>query len=211
MSVSKDIGRCGHAADHACQFFDSEDSRAGAVAEFVADGLRAEEHVLVVARPLHWSAILARLSALGVPANEALSHGQLIVKDAMEVLRRITRNGVAPDSGQFEDIIGTAVRRLAALGPLRVYGEIVDVLAQRNEMGAVMALESLWNGLADSASFSLMCGYAAPHFVSASTYRALREICAAHTTVHQGEHDALAAWLLTLAHNSVASSSSLSH
>lgn len=211
MSVHKDVGRTKVDADHVCQFFDSDESRAEAVAGFVADGVRAGDHVLVVARPRHWSAIVERLTVLGVPAEQAVSRGQLIVKDAMDVLRRITRNGIDPDAAQFEDVIGTAVRGLAELGPLRAYGEIIDILAQRNEMRAVVALESMWNQLAETTRFSLLCGYAAPHFVSTTTHRALRDICAAHTDVRRGEHDALASWLLTSAHNSVGSSSSLSH
>ena len=211
MSVRKNIGRGSATPDHVCQFFDSDESRAEAVAAFVADGVQSDHHVLVVARPRHWAAIVDRLTILGVRAEEAVSRGQLIVKDALDVLRRIAPNGTTPNAARFDDIIGTAVRGLAELGPLRAYGELVDILAERNEMRAVVTLESLWNGLADTARFSLLCGYAAPHFVSTTTHRALREICAAHTDVHSGEHDALASWLLTSAHNPVGSSSSLSH
>lgn len=199
------------AAGHVCQFFDAEDSRAEAVAEFVAEGLRTEDHVLIVARPVHWSATLERLRGRGISADHAMSQGRLIVKDAMDVWRRISRNGATPDAVQFDDVVGTAVRGLAELGGLRVYGEIVDILAQRGELRAVLSLESMWNRLADTARFSLLCGYAAPHFVSTTTHRALREICAAHTDVRRGEHDALASWLLTSAHHPLGSSSSLSH
>jgi hypothetical protein len=191
---------------HICQLFDSDESRAESVAAYVEEGLQADEHVLVIARPRHWSAVLDVLRARGVMPNRPAG-GRLIVKDAMDMLRRISRGGL-PDPACFDEVIGAAVRRLTAVGKVRAYGEMVDILAQRNEMPAALALEQMWNRLGDAAPFALMCAYAAPHFVSVSTHRALRDICAAHSEMQQNSHDALANWLLTAAHTS---SDALSH
>jgi hypothetical protein len=209
MDVHEPVARSQAASEHVCQFFDSDDSRADAVAAYVADGLRQGDRVMVVARPLHWATNGERLAAARLPDERELARGTLIVKDAMDTLRRLTRHGV-PDAAAFDDLVGTAVRGLCEQGRLRAYGEMVDILAQRGELAEAMTLERLWNELTATASFSLMCGYAAGHFVAPATHRALRGICLAHTDVRRGERDALADWLLTAAHN-VGSASALSN
>jgi hypothetical protein len=195
---------------HACQFFDSEESRAEAAATFIAQGLRGGEHVIAIARPLHWSAISQYLEAQRVPVERELSHGRLVVKDAMDTLRRLSLSGMVSEAA-FDATVGVAVRGLAELGPLRAYGEMVDILAQRGELQEALRLEHMWNRLGHAVPFSLMCGYAAAHFVSPSAHEALREICASHSQVRRHEQDALANWLLTAAHHPIAPSSSVSN
>jgi len=195
---------------HACQFFDSDESRAETAATFLAEGLRGGEHVIVIARPLHWAAITQYLEAAGVPVEREIRHGRLIVKDAMDMLRRLSPSGV-PAEAAFEATVGVAVRGLAELGPLRAYGEMVDILAQRGELRETVHLEELWNELGAEVGFSLLCGYAAAHFVSPAAHQALRDICAGHSMVHRHEQDALANWLLTAAHHPVTRASSVSH
>lgn len=210
MRVHERIVRGKAVSEHTCQFFDSEETRADAVAAYLSEGLRKGELVLVVARPVHWSAITERLAAAGVPVDRELERGRLVIKDAMDTLRRFSPHGV-PDAALFRDIVGTAIHGLAELGPLRVYGEMVDILAQRGDMAEALALETWWNDLGANAAFALMCGYSAAHFVAPATHRTLRDICLAHTDVRRGAGDALADWLLTAAHNGVGSSSSLSN
>jgi len=206
MSVRQRVARRQTGSEHVCQFFDSDESRADAVAGFLADALRAGERVLVVARPVQWAVIVDRLEASRVPVHRQLQQGRLIVKDAADTLRRLTPNGTLA-AAAFDEHIAAAVRGLAALGPLRAYGEMVDVLAQRGDFDEALELEEMWNRLGEAVPFSLMCGYAAPHFVAGGTHAALRRICAAHSDVRRGHHDALANWLLTTAHNSIGSSS----
>jgi hypothetical protein len=210
MSVRERVVRGRVASDHTCQFFDSEESRAEAVASFLAEGFRAGDHIIVIARPIHWVSISERLEACGIPVERALLQGKLTVKDAMDTLRRLSRGGV-PNQGAFDEIVAAPLRGLAELGRVRAYGEMVDILAQRGELDEVMRLEEMWNRLGESTSFSLMCGYAAAHFVSTATHRSMRDICTTHTDVKRCNQDPLANWLLTTAHNSVAASSTTSH
>jgi len=210
MSVRERSVRAKIASEHTCQFFDSDESRAEAVASFLADGFRAGDQVMVIARPVHWAGISERLEASQIPVGRALAQGKLIVKDAMDTLRRLCPGG-APDPAAFQRIIETPVRGVAELGRIRAYGEMVDILAQRGELAEAMQLEEMWNRLGETTSFSLMCGYAAAHFVSTATHRAMRDICVAHTDIKRSQHDPLANWLLTTAHNSLAASSAISH
>lgn len=188
-------------SEHVVQFFDSDESRVQCVAAFLAEGYRAGEPLLMVARPANSTSIMDELERLGVPVKGAIASGALIVKDAEDTLRRLCRNGV-PNDALFEGTVGAALERLTVKGKrIRAYGEMVDMLAQRGDLADAMKLETLWNQQGERTSFFLMCGYAAAHFVSTSTHRALRDICAAHSGVHRHEQDPLASWLLTAAHN----------
>jgi DcmR-like sensory protein len=197
-------------SQHSCQFFDSDESRAEAVSAFIAEGLRTDDQLLVIAQPMHWAAIAECLEALHVSVSRELASRRLVVKDATDTLRQLTK-GPRLSAHQFDHVVGTMLRGFGRARPLRAYGEMVDILAQRGEQQAALELESLWNDLGAVIPFNLMCGYAAAHFVSASAHAALRGICAAHSHVRRHDDDALANWLLTAAHNPIAPASFPSH
>src|SRR4051812_47162715 len=100
-------------SEHLCQFFDSDESRAEAVSAFIAQGLRLDEQLIVIARPVHWAAIIDRLESANVPASRELASGRLIVKDAMDSLRRLSTSG-RPSAALFEQVIGAPLRELSA-------------------------------------------------------------------------------------------------
>lgn len=201
MTVRECVVRGAIASEHIVQFFDSDESRAECVAQFLADGYRLGEPAIVVAKPSNWSGVVEQLMNLGVPTEDAIADGMLVVKDATATLRRISRNGV-PDAEAFEAIVGKAVAGLAQRGRrVRAYGEMVDMLAQRCELAEAIKLEHLWNRLGERVPFFLLCGYSAAHFVATATHRALRDICSAHSGVYRHAQDPLATWLLNSAHN----------
>ena len=201
MTVRERVVRGPVASEHTVQFFDSDESRAECVAAFLAEGYHAGEPLIVVARPVNWASISDLLQTQGVPVQQAIADGTIVVHDANETLRRISRNG-SLDREAFDAIVGKAVGRLAHRGPrVRAYGEMVDMLAQRSELPDAIRLEDFWNRLVERTPLFLLCGYSAAHFVSAATHRALRQICAAHSNVHRHAQDPLANWLLNSAYN----------
>jgi hypothetical protein len=147
MTVRECVGRGGIASEHIVQFFDSDESRASCVADFLAQGLRAGEPVIVVSRPKHWTSVYEQLEATGIGVQQAVADGRIVVKDAMDTLRRLSRNG-SPDKHAFETVVGKEVSALARRGArVRAYGEMVDMLAQRGDLADAIALEGLWNRL----------------------------------------------------------------
>ena len=201
MTVRDRVVRSAVTSEHIVQFFDSDESRAECVAQFIADGYRLGEPAIVVARPSNWTGVVEQLKNLGIPVQDAIADGTIVVKDAPDTLRRISRKGV-PDVEAFEAIVGKAVAGLAARGSrVRAYGEMVDMLAQRGELAEALKLEQYWNRLGERVPFFLLCGYSAAHFVATATHRALRDICSAHTGIHRHAQDPLATWLLNSAHN----------
>ncbi len=202
MTVRECVVHGDIASEHIVQFFDSDESRAECVAEFIADGFRAGEPTVVVARPQNWTNVFEQLESRGIPVKDAVGDGLIVVKDAADTLRRLSRSGF-PDPEAFENVIGKVMAGVArrANGRVRAYGEMVDMLAQRGELTEAVALEGLWNRLGERVPFFLLCGYSAAHFVATSTHRALRDICATHSGVHRHTQDPLASWLLNSAHN----------
>jgi len=207
MSVRERVFRGAIASEHIVQFFDSDESRAECVAQFLADGYRLGEPAIVVAKPANWALVFEQLKSFGIPVQDAINDGTIVVKDAHDTLRRLSRNGLT-DASAFEEIVGETVAGLAkGGGRVRAYGEMVDMLAQRGDLAEAIKLEHLWNQLGERVPFMLLCGYAAAHFVASATHRALREICGAHTGVHRHAQDPLATWLLNSAHNAPGASS----
>src|SRR5258708_13664026 len=116
MTVREPVVRGHIASDHIVQFFDSDESRAECVAEFLATGLRLDEPAIVVVRPANWTCMAEQLEARGVHVQKAIADGVIIVKDADETLRRISLSG-SPDSGAFEAVVGKAATGPAPPAP----------------------------------------------------------------------------------------------
>lgn len=210
MAVRNPVSRGRVSSDHIVQFFDSSESRAENVASFLAEGYSAGEPLIVIVRPGNWSAIAEHLEVLGVPVQAAVADGALVVKDADDTLRRLSRRGV-PDSALFQTTVGQPVAALAVNGRVRAYGEMVDMLAQLGEMDQAIRLEAFWNELSERVSIFLMCGYAAAHFVATGTHRALLDICKSHSGVRHDVQDPLGNWLLSAVQDSAMPSSSVRH
>jgi hypothetical protein len=181
--------------EHLVQLCDSTESLSAAAAEFVFARHAAGDCLLIVARASNWIAIHRILAARGVDVRVATESGRLVVLNAVTTLEKLSRNG-QPHGPSFQAVIGESVRALAAKGSLSIYGEMVDMLAEFDDVDSALALEGMWNELAGRQAFQLMCGYAAAHFVARRAELRLRDVCAAHTHVRCDDGDPLGAWLL---------------
>ena len=183
-------------SDHLVQFFDTTDSMADTVSTFLAEGYRKGEYLLIVAKRRHRRAIAPRLRQRTRLASR-LPAERLTVFDAERMLARFMRSGL-PDSVLFHRTVGEIVHRLAVASGrrLRIYGEMVEVLAEEGNFHAAQRLEELWNELAVRHSFMLLCGYAAAHFASSGAREALTGICRAHSHIRKSAADPLAQWIL---------------
>jgi hypothetical protein len=183
-------------AAHSVQLFDELDSLARTVAAFLAAGWHAGDTLLVVATAEHWSAIAARLLAIGLPLPAAIASGRLTLRDAGRTLD-LFRQHEQLDPARFEATVGRLVDSLAARGPrLRIFGEMVDLLAGSGAFRCAEQLEALWNELASRQPFALMCGYTATAFGDPRSQEALRRICDAHERIHTDPDDLLASFLV---------------
>ncbi len=181
---------------HLVQLFDSDESLADGVARFLHEGLVRNEQMLAVMNEERWYGVAMRLSRLGSSADEALQRGDLIVRSAKDTLSAFMYHG-RPHPQLFAETVGDLVSALANAGrPLRIYGEMVDVLAAQGDYAIALELEQLWNQLAEQHRFTLFCGYSATHFGDPRNAGDLRRICQAHTGVRAHPHDVLGSFLV---------------
>jgi signal transduction histidine kinase len=67
--------------------------------------------------------------------------------------------------------------------PLRVFGEMVDLLCGENNEAAALELEALWCEELRTQSFSLLCAYGMQRFEQASDTERFAELCGYHSHV----------------------------
>jgi hypothetical protein len=109
--------------------------------------------------------------------------GFLFELDAVETLARFMHEGDEPDPYEFSEVIGGMLQQIAGRRAgriIRAYGQMVDVLWQAGAHVAAVRVEVLWNQLAATHRFSLLCGYSMGNFYQDG---ALGDICRQHTHV----------------------------
>jgi hypothetical protein len=174
---------------HAVQFYEREEHLFAVVAGFLAAGLSAGEPTIVIATPGHRAGFLEALAANHLDANTAIASGQLTLLDARETLSKFMI-GNAPDEVLFKSIVGAVIARSARVwkGALvRAYGEMVDVLWHDGNPEGAIRLEELWNDLAQSHSFALLCAYPMGNFLKETHSEGFQAVRRAHQHVFPPE------------------------
>jgi hypothetical protein len=172
-----------HPHHHAVQFYGNKDSLFTTVAGFLGEGLVAEQPTIVIATEAHRQAILARLRERFIDVELAQRCRDLVLIDAEEMLDQFMTDDM-PDPGLFEDHVGGLIDRSLEGRPrtvVRAYGEMVDVLWQAGRPDAAIRLEMLWNKLARSRGFALLCGYSMGNFYKKAEQ--FQAVCDLHTHV----------------------------
>jgi hypothetical protein len=167
---------------HAVRFYESDRSLATIVVDFLQGGFDHGEPGIVVATPAQRGAVLRELSSRSVDVVELQRSETLKMLDAHDTLATFMIDG-KPDEARFMSGMSEVIER-ACEGrsdcTVRIFGQMVDVLWQQEEHDAAIRLEMLWNQLAQTKSYSLLCGYAMGHFYKDAP---LDEVCAQHTHV----------------------------
>ena len=180
MNAVKQSSPPGHF--HAVRFYENRESLARTVADFLSEGLSNNEPGLVIATPEHRDVVLEVLRTRGIDIDQAVTAGDLVLLDASEVLATFMVDGM-PDGTRFRAEIIPVIDRLCENRKpctIRAYGEMVDVLWKQGRTTAAVRLEVLWNELAGSRDFSLLCGYALGSFYKKT---GMKEICEHHTHI----------------------------
>jgi hypothetical protein len=176
--------RSGHF--HAVRFYQDDLSLCRIVADFVLEGLSADQPAVVIATPAHQQGILKRIADGGHDVARLQHSADLIVLDAAQTMGRFVVDGM-PNEGRFETAMIEVLDK-ACLGrtdcTVRAYGEMVDLLWQAGMHAAAIRLEMFWNQLANTHRFSLLCGYSMGSFYKDAAYD---DICSLHSHVVSGE------------------------
>ena len=175
------------AAEHFAQFYEADRYLIDAVSDFIGTALREGNAGVVVATPRHREALADQLLAQGVDLGTSAAEDRYIALDAAETLATFMADGT-PDPQRFADVIGTLVRRATQdQRRVRVFGEMVALLASEGNHQGAIRLEELWNNLQRTQAFSLFCGYQMADFGHEGLGAALASVCAEHGRVVPGE------------------------
>ena len=181
---------------HFARLFDTLDSRVEHIAGYVATALTSGIRTLVVAEAQHWALAAERLTALDLDLPRLQAEGQLIVQPIDDLLPTLLREGCL-DVEQMERHFGSLIRTLTAHDqPLRMYGELADVLVRAGQLSEALKVERFDARLSEDARFTGLCGYSAHHFRAPEQADALRQVCDTHDHVDAAPHDTLSHFLL---------------
>ncbi|HEY0713095.1 MAG TPA: MEDS domain-containing protein [Polyangia bacterium] len=173
--------------NHIVQFYDSTELLVSSISSFVATGLSLGEGVVIAATRAHRLAVGSALARRGVGLDEAEKAGRCVLLDAEEAADRLLINE-SPDWERFQALVAPAIASASGgeeARPVRVYGEIVDLLWNRGKRAAALKLEGFWNRLADRCAFSLLCAYSMAGLYETMNVRAPAE---AHARAHHRGH-----------------------
>jgi signal transduction histidine kinase len=170
---------------HAVQFYEGEEYLFGVVADFLAAGLARGQSAVVIATPRHRAGFVAQLRTRGMDVDRLRRGGRLALLDARATLDTFMVDG-APDDARMRAQLGPVLERAVRVSGQPVvcaYGEMVDLLCRDGSAAAAVQLESLWNGLADTYAFSLLCAYSIESFPRTGDADPFLAICREHEHV----------------------------
>ena len=161
------------------------------VGQYLWEGVRQGDGVLVIAAAAHQQIFCRHLDGLGTDLATALGSRQLVFWDAHETLAQIMTGG-QPDWQMFESVIRAAMRVVRPAKDrdgLRAYGEMVGILWKARQFAAAIRLEQLWNKLLEQSSFSLYCAYSIDLFGKEFAVADLDAVLSNHTHLVPAQPD----------------------
>jgi hypothetical protein len=152
--------------DHIVQLYQDQKFLNRAVCRFAASALANGEGVILVPTAAPWEAFRPRLEAEGVDINVAQERGQLTVVDADELLPQLMRDAM-PDAPVFLGLAGDVIAKARGGGRyprVRWWGEMVNLLWERGDVAASMALEDQFDHLAHEHEIAIFCSFVMDNF-----------------------------------------------
>jgi hypothetical protein len=173
--------------DHFLRLYSEDAELVELLCPFVAHGVgRGEGVVLLIARE-HRLQLERLVAQIDIPLAMLQSIGRVVVVDAGYLLQRLLRHG-RPDRGLFRAALdGLLTQAEAGVSgrPVRIFGELVDLLWRVGDVAAATELERFWNEALTERRFALFCAYSLEGPAGARAFPP--EICGAHSHVFDPE------------------------
>jgi signal transduction histidine kinase len=174
---------------HSVQFYEDDRFLVETVVDFFAVGLVDGLGAVAIATREHITAFTHGLHEKGFDIERTCTNGQLTLLDAEELLASFMV-GPLPDAGRFRRAMDGVLGSHARFGdgarerrPVLAFGEMTDLLSRQGNLEGAIRLEELWNELAETYTFSLLCAYSLGAFSEDTHDAALRAICNQHAHV----------------------------
>ena len=191
-SVTTQATPIGHQANlnsprHSVQFYEADAFLLNDLSRFVGSALGAGDIGIVIATKAHRDELARQLKARGLDVALATKQGRYVSLDASETLSKFMVDG-RPDAERFTNLIGGVISRATAASKnerprIAAFGEMVALLWAEDKYEAAIQLEQLWNDLAQTFSFDLLCAYPMTSFRQVGDSDRIEEICATHSHV----------------------------
>lgn len=170
---------CGHAV----QFYADEVVFFEELADFIRSVLRTGEPVILVVTEEHSNLIQKMLKDKACDSER----NPLLLLDVDSTMDRFMVDN-QPDPMRFRDLMHRSLARArGGYGRheqrVTIFGEIVAVLWSRGNAKAALELEEMWNDLARTERFSLICGYPARLFEGSEHWDSFARVCGSHSAV----------------------------
>jgi signal transduction histidine kinase len=174
---------------HSVQFYEDDRFLVETVVDFFAVGLVDGLGAVAIATREHITAFTHGLHEKGFDVERTCTNGQLTLLDAEELLASFMV-GALPDAGRFRRAMDGVLGSHARFGdgarerrPVLAFGDMTDLLSRQGNLEGAIRLEELWNELAETYTFSLLCAYSLGAFSEDTHDAALRAICNQHAHV----------------------------
>lgn len=168
--------------EHLVTFYERDSFLVESVVDLLRPALDAGDPAIAIATGDHLTAIEETLGA----RTDAPS-GTFMGLDAAATLERLMVDG-QPDAASFREVIGGLLDEVSRVGgTAHLFGEMVAILWERGDIAGAVALEDLWNDLAGSRPFVLLCAYPMSSFEQEQHTDAFRTVCDKHSSVIPSE------------------------
>ena len=165
------------------RFHESEEELLASLVTFLEPMLGGDEAGVVILRPHLHQRLEAALVDRGADLAELRGDDRLVVVDTGDALAGFMLDG-APDPDRFATSMNEVIDRAdRAHRPVRIFGEVVALLWDDGNLAGALALEDLWNELADTRPFTLLCGYPISAFATDASTAGFRQVCDRHSSV----------------------------
>lgn len=181
------------AAEHLVFTYQDPASLGSQVGAWLSPTLRRGGGALLACTPGHATLARAQLRQEGIDVEACEREGRLVVGDADDLLARFMVSGM-PNGRAFKRVargLLGGIRAASAPGPIRVWGELVDVLARRGQLDAADRLERLWNEILAEDHVELLCSYDLDALDPGAHARVLLDVCCTHSRLCSEDGDAL--------------------
>ncbi|MGA8504440.1 MAG: PAS domain S-box protein [Candidatus Sulfotelmatobacter sp.] len=176
---------------HVVQLYTDDDFLMDGLSRFIGGALAVGDAAVVIATESHQRKLEKRLSARGLDTVKAKRQGRYCTLDAAQTLPRFMENGTV-DGARFKTIVGgllTHARNAVDGKECRIaaFGELVALLWAEGKPQEAIRVERLWNDLAKTHSFSLLCAYPVSGFSEEGQIEPFLKICEEHSGVVPSE------------------------
>lgn len=167
---------------HIVRFYEDNRHLIQSVVDFVSQGLATGEAACLLATSDHAEAIAERLREIGWDLDGLRNRGHYVGLNAQDLLSRCWVED-RMDSERFAAEIRSMLGPLeSGSRPVRIFGEVVQLLCQAGRHEEACRLEGLWNDLLSGRRATLLCAYSLESF-PANEVEAFQKICGAHSQV----------------------------